>query len=415
VVEIDQQSAELQAILNSAHNKAPDLIRQEFIKAEAEARLNQAKAAYYPKLSIITNLGYRKDYRENGQEDTDNLGLTYAAALRRPLYHWGAIEAKIEQARISNDNDELNYLHSLQKIERRIRADYLTLILNNIALRNEHAKQRILNAESETNRINFEAGKISELNYSKSLIKLDQSLLMVERIAQSQKRIAERFQYYAGWDAPTTQSTQIPNIDLDAAENWLETQREKITGSSWVYDTYSGKVHLNKIALQNEEITKIKAQQRPLIDASLTASQNQSNTSNRNNVDTFSIFGGIRVSWNIFDGFKTRNETIEAKSKIRRLEHELSKLSKELQLEASEVLDSLLFQIRSLRLENARYTAQKAEYTLKEENARNGRITTVQLQDAALNLMDEELGLNEARAKLHIGCADYLDLISPLR
>jgi outer membrane protein TolC len=413
--EIDQRLPELQAILSSAHQKAPDLIKQEFIKTEADARLKQAKAAYYPSLHAITNLGYRKDYRDDSAENTDNLGLTYSAALRRPLYHWGAIEAKIEQARISNDSDALHYLKNLQQIERRIRADYLTLILNNIALRNEQAKQTVLEARSETNRINFEAGKVSELAYQQSRIALDMSLLQIERITQSQKRIAERFQYYAGWDAPTTQSTEIPSLDLDATKAWLNAQHEQIAASSWVYQTHSAELHTNKIAHQKEAITQIKAQKRPLIDASLTASQNQSNTSNRNNVDTFSVFGGIRVSWNIFDGFKTRNETIEAHTKVRRLEHELNKLSKELQLKANELLDALLFQVRSLQLTEARYTTKQTEYALKEDNARSGRITQLQLQDAALSLKGEALKLHEARANLYIGLSDYLDLVSPVR
>jgi outer membrane protein TolC len=412
--EIDERSEELRAILESAHKKAPDLVRQDFIKEEADARLKQAKAAYYPRLNVVTDLGYRKDFRDDA-EDTDNFGLTYMAALRRPLYHWGAIEAKIAQARISNDTDELNYLKNLQQIERRIRADYLTLILNNIALRNEHAKQGILEARSETERIHFESGTVSELDYKQSQIDLQQSLLQIERIAQSQKRIADRFQYYAGWEAPTTQSTEIPEIDLDASEAWLKAQHTAIETSSWIYHTHSAEIRQNEIEQEREELTRIKAQQRPLVDASLTASQRQSNTSDRNNVDTFSVFAGIRVTWNIFDGHKTRYQTVEAQSKIRRLEHELSKLSQELKMEASEVLDSLLFQIRSLKLNEAQYASQQEKYTLSEDNARNGRITPLQLQDAELRLKDEEFALHQARATFHIGLSDYLDLITPIR
>ena len=412
--EIDQLAPELQAILSSAHKKAPDLIKQTFIKEEADARLKQAKAAYYPSLHVINNLGYRKDYREEDSENTDKFGLTYSAALRRPLYHWGAIEAQIEQARLNNDSDKLNYLSNLQKIERRIRADYLSLILNNIALHNEQAKQSVLEARSKTNQINFQAGKVSELDYRKSRIALEKSLLKMERIAQSQERIAERFQYYAGWNAPTTQSTEIPKIDIDATEAWLQEQYDQIDSSSWIYQTHRAKLHSNKIAHQEEAITRIKAQKRPLIDASLTASQNQSNTSNRNNVDTFSVFGGIRVSWNIFDGFKTRNQTIEAQTKVRRLEHEFRKLSKELQLEAREVLDALLFQVRSLKLIEAQLKTKQDEYALMEDSALNGRITQLELQDAALSLKNETFNLHKARAELHIGLSDYLDLVSPI-
>ena len=406
---------ELAAILQAARVHAPDLINQAFINEEADARLKQAKSAYYPSLGVVTNFGYRKDYRDGGAEDTDNLGITYSMALRRPIYHWGAIEAKIEQARIDNDSDQLSYLKSLQQIERNIRADYLTIILNNATLRNERAKQTILEGRSETNRINFEAGKMSALNYEKSRISLAQSLLTIDRIAQSQQRIAERFQYFAGWENPTTSATEITAIDLNATEAWLEEQHAQLQGASWTYTTYTATRQINSIEHQKEAITQIKARQRPLIDASITASQGQSNTSNKNNVDTFSVFGGIRVTWNIFDGFDTRNAKIEAQTKVRRLEQELTQLSKELQMEAAEVLDSLLFQVRNLRLTQAQYEAEEAQYSLEEGNTSSGRSTTLTLQDAALSLKTEELTMHQARADLLMGLSDYFDLVTPIR
>lgn len=413
--EVEAHLPELQAILTSAQQQAPELIEQGFMNEEAEARLKQAKSAYYPKLDLVTNFGYRKDYRSGDAENTDNFGLTYSVALRRPLYHWGAIEAKIEQARINNDSDQLNYLQNLQRVERNIRADYLSLILNNIALRNERAKQAILEGRSETNRINYETGTMSPLAYQKSCISLDQSLLKIDRIAQSQKRIAKRFQHFAGWDKPTTSATEVPAIDADATESWLKQQRQLLQQSAWTYQTYSAIKQMNAIEHEKEEITQIKARQRPLVDASITASQNQSNTSSKNNVDTFSVFGGLRVTWNVFDGFETRNEKIEAQTKIRRLEQALTQLSKELQIEAAEVLDSLLFQVRNLRLIEAQYAAEQTQYKLEEDNATSGRSTTLTVQDAALNLKAEELALHQARADLLMGLSDYFDLVTPIR
>lgn len=413
--ELETQLPELQAILKSAQEQAPEIIEQALMNEEAQARLKQAKSAYYPKLEMVTNFGYRKDYRSGGAEDTDNLGLTYSMALRRPLYHWGAIEAKIEQARINNDSDQLNYLNNLQRIERNIRADYLTIILNNIALRNERAKQSILEGRSETNRINYETGTMSQLAYEKSRITLAQSLLKIDRIAQSQQRIAERFQHFAGWKKPTTSETTVPTINLDATESWLEAQHAQLLESSWTYQTFSAAKQINAIQHEKEAITQIKARQRPLIDASLTASQNQSNTSSKNNVDTFSVFGGFRVTWNIFDGFETRNEKIEAQTKVRRLEQELTQLSKELQMEAAEVLDSLLFQVRNLRLIEAQYAAEETQYKLEEDNATSGRSTTLTVQDAALNLKTEGLARHQARADLLMGISDYFDLVTPIR
>tara|TARA_B110000285_G_C15129197_1_gene622340 strand:+ start:733 stop:2082 length:1350 start_codon:yes stop_codon:yes gene_type:complete len=411
----ENRMPELAAILKAARIHAPDLIEQELIREEAEARLKQAKSAYYPRLGVVTNLGYEKDYRDEGQEDTDNFGVTYMMALRRPIYHWGAIEAKVEQARIDNNSDQLTYLKNLQQIERNIRADYLTIILNNIALRNERAKQAILEGRNETTRIKFETGAISKLDYDRSQIDLAQSLLKIDRIAQSKKRIAERFQYLAGWENPTTSIAEIAPIDLNETEAWLEQQQTQLHGSSWTYTTYSAARQINSIEHEKEEIIKIKARQRPLIDASATAKQGQSNTSNKNNVDTFSVFAGIRITWNIFDGFNTKNAQIEAQAKVRRLEQELKQLSKELQMEASEVLDSLLFQVRNLRLIQAQHATEEAQYRLEEGNTTSGRSTNLTLQDAALGLKTEEFAMHQARADLLMGLSDYYDLVTPIR
>ena len=132
-------------------------------------------------------------------------------------------------------------------------------------------------------------------------------------------------------------------------------------------------------------------------------------------MDTFSVFAGIRVTWNVFDGFNTRNAKIEAQTKVRRLEQELTQLSKELKMEAAEVLDSLLFQVRNLRLTQAQYEAEKAQYSLEEDNVSSGRSTALTLQDAALSLKTKEFAMHQARADLLMGLSDYFDLVTPIR
>ncbi len=412
--EVEVHFPELARLLQSARDRAPALIEQAITKEEADARLRQAKAAYYPRLDLLTNLGYRKDYR-SGAEDTDNLGMTYSAALRRPLYHWGAIEAKIEQARLSHDNASLRYLYEQQQTERRIRADYLALILDNLALQNEEKKQVVLQSNHEIEQINFEAGTTSALAYKKSEVDLKKSLLIIERIQLSKKRILEGFQQFAGWRGSNTTPLEIPTIDTVTIARWLKSQQEALSNSNWIYRTKPALIQLNAIQYEKEEVTQIKARQRPLVDTSLTASQRQTNTSQRNNVDTFSVFGGIRIKWNVFDGFETRYEKIEALAKIRRLEYGFDQLNDTLKLQANEVLDSLLFQTRSLELTEEQHKVETAEYNLQKEGLEAGRITQAQLRSESLQYNEAKLALQQARANLYIGLSDYLDLVSPIR
>ena len=412
--EVEANLPELSELLEFARKRAPALIEKVITKEEADARLKQAKSAYYPSLDLVTNIGYRKDYRGDA-EDTDNLGINYSASLSRPLYHWGAIEAKIEQARLNRDNATINHLFEQQQIEQRIRADYLALILDNLALQNEEQKQLVLQTNHRTKKINFQSGKTSELAYKKSEVELKKSLIAIERIKLSKKRILERFQQYSGWSGSNTTPIEIPAIDTKAIAQWLSSQQATLTKSDWVYRTKPALIQINAIQHEKENLTQIQAGQKPLIGTSFTASQRQTNTSLKNNVDTFSVFGGLRVSWNIFDGFETRHQKMETLAKIRRLEYGFGLLNNKFKLQANELLDSLIFQTRSLELTEAQYEVETAEYDIQKEALLTGRITEAKLRGYSLQYNKSKLALQQARANLHIGISDYLDLVSPIR
>lgn len=412
---IEDSLPELAAILDSAENQAPDLAQEALLQREAAKRLKQAKAAYHPKLDLITNFGYRKDFRQDN-EDTDHMGLTYTAQLRRPIYHWGAVEAGVEQARIQNANEKLDYQNRQRAIHYQIRADYLTLILDQLALKNEIRRKELLEAGSQDDAINFEAGKLSQLAYQEKALNLQASLLRIEQIKQSQLRITERFKLYAGWEADVDPETsEIPKLSLEDLQAWLRQQLEYIASSrSWLFDNYALKKRDNDIRHHQEAITQIKAQQRPLVSASASASQNQSNTSTQNNVDTVSLFAGIRVQWNIFDGFLTRNRLAEARLKLRRMELESQQKSEQIKLQALELLDQLLFSTQNLALEEARFELEKVKFTSTQSEAESGRKSKRAFENKQLQFDQRFLALQRQRANLHLALQNYQNLVTPI-
>ena len=88
---IEDSLPELAAILDSAENQAPDLAQEALLQREAAKRLKQAKAAYHPKLDLITNFGYPRISAK-----TMKIPTTWDSPTRRNYdarYHWGAVEA----------------------------------------------------------------------------------------------------------------------------------------------------------------------------------------------------------------------------------------------------------------------------------------------------------------------------------
>jgi outer membrane protein TolC len=399
---------ELQSILDSAKDHAPRLIEEGFIREEGQQRLKQAKSRYYPSIDLGADLGIRQRYRSEGEDDT-NFGLNFSARLSRPLYHWGALEARIEQARIDNDSDTLNYFENVRGIQRQIRADYLSLLLNQILLRNENIRRTQLSDELEKLELDFKSGTISEIDYQSTQLDLQDSLLQISKLERNQQRISSNFRETAGWERPILAATGIPPFEINELKKWHSAQTDA-TGPLWLDGHRDAQLVMNELRRENETLAIIKAQQRPLVNFTASASQDQTNTATANDVDTLSLFAGITVRWNIFDGWLTKHQKIESKLKHRRLESKLERIKTELKLEKSRMLDLIHHQMQSADHLERRHELELKRFANTRADHAAGRLTQADLRSTELSLNDLELELMTARANLLMQVSDYYDL-----
>ncbi len=410
----EAQLPQLQSILESARERAPQLVEQSYLRDEADARLLQARADYYPSLDLRTNFGYRKDYRSSGAEDTDNFGLTYSAILRRPLYHWGAIESRIQQARLDNDTESLKYLQNTQNIYRGLRSDYLTILLNQTSIESEQLQRSIIEQELQRLKTELDSGNISTRTFRSAELDLQSSLLQIQRLEREQGRIIDSFKTYAGWTAPLEIQPHVPETDPATLADWINAQRSALgLSSAWTDQTVEASLLRNQIDRQDEELRIITARQRPLLDFTASAAQDQSNTSTQNNVDTFSIFGGFSVNWNVFDGFRTKHQKIEARLKKRRLEATLDRVAADLIKERTRMLDLIEFQADQTAVTDLRYSLEQSNFENSREEASSGRLSPSQLKAAELTLARRKLEAMSARASLLMHLSDYHVLTQP--
>ena len=409
----ESQLPELNAILEAASGNAPGLVSQELLRQEANSRLKQAKSDYYPSIDAYGEIGYRKDYRQDA-EDTDNFGLGSNIRLRRPLYHWGAIEAKIQRARIQNDTSTIDFWHANQQIQRRIRSDYLTLLLNKVSLRAEQFRSSTLKEELEANRVQFESGKLSPLEFESLQLGYEDAALKIRKIEREQQNIESGFTLNAGWDQPITLNQQIGKIDSQQVEDWINEQSQSLDGS-WTEKSHAVATLRNAIDNELEQLKIINSKQRPLVNFTAYARQGQSNTATRNNVDTISLFAGVSASWNIFDGFLTKHQRIESTLRKRRLENSLRNVTGELRLEARKMLDDIRFLKNNNALLERRFALESSKFEVTQSDADAGRISKNTLDSAKSDLLDLELSLMESRAALLMGISDYHDFTQPIR
>lgn len=409
----ESQLPELAAILAAVPAKAPDLILKSIEQEESVARLNQAKSGYYPRLDLKANFGYQKNIYEGSQPDTDDFGLGYSAILRRPLFHWGAIEARIKQARLDFSNEGLARELTLRSINRGIRADYLALLVNQSALRQAKLRREQLSEQGKSLRANLAAGLLGTTETEQNDLALASSLLDIEQLETEQARIAASYRRTIGWDAPLALDSVLPPAATADILAWIETTR-RAHGEDWI-PVHAGVLsRRNLIEREKQEFTRITAQQRPLLNLAASAGQGQSNTAARDNVGTFTYFAGLDVSWNIFDGFETRHRRIESNLRRRRAETELNSFQATLAAEAAKLLDTLSLQTRRLDLEQRRLVLARSAFTSQQRDFEQGRLAAQAYREKQLTLQDAELTALRNHASLLMAFTDYLDLTTPV-
>jgi len=222
------------------------------------------------------------------------------------------------------------------------------------------------------------------------------------------------FRRNAGWDKPLDTNQHIPSADLEALVTWLDKQ-SSARSSAWTEFTANLQLEKRAVGKQLEELTIIQSKQRPLLNFTASASQDESNTSTRDNVDTLELFAGVSVHWNIFDGFRTKHELIEARLKHRRLEARLDRISTDLIDEQTHLLDLIRFQTEQNLVLEQRYEIESLNFEDRKEDNESGRISAKELQQVELDLSLLRLDVMTARALLLMQLSDYEDLVSPIQ
>ena len=411
----EEHLPELKKLLLAAERQAPQLIEQSITEQEAEERLKRAKAAYYPRLDLNSNLGLRQtSYDTPGVEDESSGGVTFHASITRPFYHWGAIEAQIQQARLDNESEALHRGLILRQIKRGIRADYLSLLSNKVNLRHLELQKKIAENDLEQFASQSELGRISNIDANLAEVNLNQHLMNIERAQADQARIMTSFQRKTGYTEALSLKKTMPMPNLAQIEAYIALEETK-PSSAWTSQHGEVRRLENRIKREEEELIRIKALQRPIINFAAYASQDQRNVGAQNNVDAITYFVGLNVHWNIFDGFSTSASKRESLLRARRYEVSLNNYKKEITAQAEQVLQQIAFQTKLVRLEAQRADLHAARYSSKHSESKSGRVSTKELHAHELNKSGADLNLIRTQSVLLLMLNDYLDLVTPAK
>lgn len=397
---------ELATIIQRALKDAPILEEQTLQIDEANARLDQTRSRGLPSVNFFLQSGPREEFRSGNNSNNSYYAWNGLLRATQPLYHWGAIKAEIERARLAVDDSELDRLSRETELIRNLRADYLGILLNRQQRIKEESRLSLVEAEVSRLKIEFESGKLPEMNLRGKQIQAEKVRLSISRIRAYERVLRDRFREKYAYSEEIKAIEPLPSIDIAAAGHWLEYEKTTINGSR-VNEYISIQRQLGLVKQQEEYLKMVEKNNLPKFNLFVAGNQGLTNTASENDVNTVSVTAGISVNWNIFDGFRTREQSIEARLKKNRLEYGLNRKMTELQSEQSRMLESLDLRLQELDLQEQSFEIQKAMHRTTEISLEEGRITKANYQSAQLLLDNLEIGRNQALVAVLQGFSDY--------
>ena len=343
----------LKEIIANALRRSPDLIVKEFDRMAQEARVTQANASRLPHLGGNFNYGTTQTATAaNTSRQERNSGFFYNLGVSQAIFHWGALKNEREAARISLLVTEKNYALAYRELSVVLRKAYLALIVEKARVRQGRESLRIVADDVAVATYKKEAGTLSGGALEGERLRLRESTLEFNRVAEEFEANRRRFARLAGIPESAFPADQIP-LEI-AKPNYSEPRTAALTAtllrdnakSTLEYGIYDLKL---RDAVLRQKI----AATRLLPKFGANASYSLENTTNVNgNVAeqsaTIRQSIGIGGSWDIFDGFATggaKREALIAKrtieqrkaTEIELLLQNAQTLERELKLDAEQV------------------------------------------------------------------------------
>lgn len=369
---------ELRGLLGSALEESPRLAVQEWRIAEAEGMRTAAGSATMPKVTFFSTARLRYEDRASGLEN-DTEGDVYAdLTVRYPLYHFGRNMAtrRIGELRVEGaESDEDRLAHELLAD---VRASYLQVVLASKG-RQLHEENRELALRLVDNR---------EQLLRSGATTAEQLLEAEIFLQEAEANLAGAVNYLSGQRAYLGMLTGVPEetiaADLDPmlpdvrAIDENELARLRARADNVPAD------HPALLALEAQRDIREKEYEiagkgdLPRLDAVGGVFVDQEDVFRNNEIDQeerFNYFIGLQMSWDIWDGNRTRGEQAAALARMRQVEAQLAETRDRLARENRRLLRDLEFNRRQMLSRDSRLELLNRRLALREEQEQRGEVS----------------------------------------
>ena len=383
----------LQPLIAKALETAPEVIDARLKALAAAANEEESRSLTRPRADVYVDAGYHR----NDISNAGSFQTYYNVTAEQPLWHWNSLDnqkqiAKIQRQLADNDYDEARRSFVLD-----IRQRYLALVLQKRDVADADASY-----ERQGNHLKASQEQAAQGHVSSDVLTTEQLDVRTADVARERQRTAFRralreFAVINGLAAFSADvlPAEIPPVPAAALELFTAEPSAPVSQSAVPAALARPEANLTTARL-NEEITRVRM--RPMVN--LAAGADQGQTSGADQTAVLSYYGGIRVRWNIFDGFATRAAVRQAKVVVRQNEKALDDARIALAHQLADGAADIALAAKELQIAEERFTLTKSRQQVDEDLRKSGRLAEADWQEHLASTQVERTNLFRLRGHL---------------
>jgi outer membrane protein TolC len=389
----------LSAVLNSVEANAPILLQEREKVNEATANRIVADSKRGFRLSVgLNGLSLYED-RPNANYYQQYRYLA-SAYVRKPLYHWGALQAGSRMAELSESSSSASFSDFRRNFLDRIRVDYLELVLSTYEIELTRRSMELAESNLEGMKERMRLGLVTELSVSEANI-----IVLQQRInfAEMKRKLARNTRIFM------EDSGSVGGLDLtisDDFRDFAKTHRFGLNLPILASNTTSTALKNidSAIEAENQRIIIAKSGLRPKLNLIGGFHQDKIDLADsRSSVDRNNFTIGLEANWALFDASQSRGEKRAAMARKRRYEIQLERETRHLQLEARSLREYLVTRAQTIDSSRQLLGASEDRFEKSRIEFDRNRITP----DA---FFSSRLALDQSRLSLIRTVVDYLNV-----
>lgn len=378
----------------------------------AQENVQMARARTLPQAGGYLTYSYARDRRLDRADALLADKLAYNFSVTQPLYHWGALKAGTRLSELAARASENNFAEVCRLLVLEIRATYLRLVILKASRERAAFAYRLAGEEETRVREQIKAGALPPASILEAENKVKQTRLDLDRAEEEFRYAKVSVERLAGSDVLADGSipSLIPRVGY--AEDQIRVleglfKADPVKGN---FRLASAQLRLDQEKLNYQVIDKTL---RPKFNAVTGVMQDEVSYtgSPADRARTQSFYGGLNVTWNIFDGFSTPAQRRASRLRQRQLEEERDDRRREISETVQSQIRQIDFSARSLALGESNLDQYNLFVTKKAEDIAFGASAPSELDGITIARDAVLIQAMIQRSDLMVRMAEFLSTI----